>query len=131
MLDIKFIRENKDLIKEGARKKHIDFDVDKLIEVDDRRREFVATIDEMRKKQNKVSNDLKWIFTVPITIKQQNINTLYALLTIDGFSPLPINEDLSTHEFRIVRTFAKTLAFIISKMLYSMRQIPNSVVVDT
>ena len=83
------------------------------------------------KEQNKVSNDLKWIFTVPITIKKQNINTLYALLTIDGFSPLPINEDLSTHEFRIVRTFAKTLAFIISKMLYSMRQIPNSVVVDT
>jgi seryl-tRNA synthetase len=35
MLDIKFIRENKDLVKEGARKKHVDFNVDELIALDD------------------------------------------------------------------------------------------------
>ena len=28
MLDIKFIRENKELVTEGARKKHIKFDVE-------------------------------------------------------------------------------------------------------
>ena len=39
MLDIKFIRENKDLIQSGAKKKHIDFDVNKLLEVDDKRKE--------------------------------------------------------------------------------------------
>lgn len=58
MLDIKFIRENKDLIKEAARKKHVDFNVDELIETDDRRREFIASIDDMRAKQNKVSGDV-------------------------------------------------------------------------
>ena len=36
MLDIKFIRENKELIQEGARKKHINIDVEKLIETDDK-----------------------------------------------------------------------------------------------
>mgnify|MGYP003395548634 CR=1 FL=1 len=31
MLDIKFIRENKDLVAAGAQKKHIDFDIKKLL----------------------------------------------------------------------------------------------------
>ncbi|MBK9593390.1 MAG: hypothetical protein IPO32_18465 [Crocinitomicaceae bacterium] len=39
MLDIKFIRENPDLIKEAARKKHIDFNVDELVSVDQKRLE--------------------------------------------------------------------------------------------
>jgi seryl-tRNA synthetase len=38
MLDIKFIRENKDIVALGAKKKHVDFDVEELIKVDDRTR---------------------------------------------------------------------------------------------
>ena len=38
MLDIKFIRENSGLIKEGARKKHIKVDIDRLLAVDEERR---------------------------------------------------------------------------------------------
>lgn len=52
MLDIKFIRENPDLIKEAARKKHVDFDVEKLIGVDDKRLALLKEVEEMRAKQN-------------------------------------------------------------------------------
>jgi len=52
MLDIKFIRENADLIKEAARKKKIDFDIAELLSVDDERRTALATFEEMRAKQN-------------------------------------------------------------------------------
>ncbi|MFC1625342.1 serine--tRNA ligase [Patescibacteria group bacterium] len=52
MLDIKFIRENKDLIKDAARKKHIKFDVDRLLTVDDARRKLIQTTEELRSKQN-------------------------------------------------------------------------------
>lgn len=52
MLDIKFIRENKDLVQEAARKKRIKFDVEKLIQSDDKRKELVSKIDEMRSQQN-------------------------------------------------------------------------------
>ena len=83
-----------------------------------------------QKEQDKVSKELEWIYTVPIYVKKGETFILYALLTIDGSSHLPINEDLSTHEFRLVRTFAKTLAFIIAEMLYSMKKIQNTVVVD-
>ncbi len=56
MLDIKFIRENKDIIIAGAKKKHVTVDIDQLILVDEKRRELQAKIDEMRAEQNNASN---------------------------------------------------------------------------
>ena len=58
MLDIKFIRENKDIIAEGAKKKHIDFDVNKLIGVDDTRRSLLTSIENKKAEQNKVSEKI-------------------------------------------------------------------------
>lgn len=55
MLDIKFIRENKDLIIEGAKKKHIKFDPSALITADDRRKELLSTIEAKRAEQNEAS----------------------------------------------------------------------------
>lgn len=49
MLDIKFIRENKDLIREAARKKRIKFEVEKLIKADEKRRILIAAVDNLRK----------------------------------------------------------------------------------
>ena len=58
MLDIKFIRENKELITEGARKKHISFDIEKLMVVDDRRRELLASVEKKRGLQNQASEKI-------------------------------------------------------------------------
>lgn len=55
MLDIKFIRDNADLVQEGARKKRIDFDVKKLIEIDDKRKAISLELESKRAKQNEVS----------------------------------------------------------------------------
>ena len=55
MLDIKFIRENKDLVAEAARKKKLDFKVDELLAVDDKRRAILTAVEEMRAKQNSAS----------------------------------------------------------------------------
>ncbi len=56
MLDIKFIRENKDLVAQGAKKKHIDFDVEQLLACDDKRRGLLIEVEAMRAKQNEVSD---------------------------------------------------------------------------
>ncbi len=56
MLDIHFIRENADLIKEGAKKKHIEIDIDRLIAVDEERKQLKQQIDEKRAEQNRTSN---------------------------------------------------------------------------
>ena len=55
MLDIKFIRENKDLIKEGAKKKHIEVDLDALLKVDEKRLALLSRVEYLRGEQNKVS----------------------------------------------------------------------------
>jgi seryl-tRNA synthetase len=56
MLDIKFIRENKDIVIAGATKKHIEVDVERLISLDDKRREMQASIDTKRAEQHTASD---------------------------------------------------------------------------
>lgn len=56
MLDIKFIRENIDLVKAGAKKKRIDVDLDRLLAADDKRRALLIEVEGMRAKQNEVSD---------------------------------------------------------------------------
>ncbi len=58
MLDIKFIRENKDIVQEGAKKKHIDIDLNKLIVLDDERLKMLKEVEDLRSEVNKVSNDI-------------------------------------------------------------------------
>ena len=55
MLDISFIRDNKDVITEAARKKRIDFDVEKLITLDDERRKVLQEVEVERAKQNEAN----------------------------------------------------------------------------
>jgi seryl-tRNA synthetase len=56
MLDIKFIRENKDVIAQAAKKKHVDFDVNELIVADDTRRALLLSSEKKRAEQN-AAND--------------------------------------------------------------------------
>ncbi len=50
MLDIKFIRENAERVKRGAVAKRIACDVDRLLEVDRRRRELQQELDRLRER---------------------------------------------------------------------------------
>lgn len=58
MLDIKFIRENKELIALAAKKKHINFDVEQLLTVDKSRIEILQKVEIMRAEQNKASEEI-------------------------------------------------------------------------
>lgn len=59
MLDIKFIRENADIVKAGAKKKMIDVDIDRLLKVDDQRKELRQDIDAKKAEQNRRSNEIQ------------------------------------------------------------------------
>ncbi|MFH0846131.1 MAG: serine--tRNA ligase [Patescibacteria group bacterium] len=52
MLDIKFIRENQELVQNAAKKKHIDFSVEELLKIDDERKAALSTVERMRSEQN-------------------------------------------------------------------------------
>ena len=52
MLDIRFIRENKDIVAAAAKKKHVNFNVDELIVLDDKRRILLSNVEKRRAEQN-------------------------------------------------------------------------------
>lgn len=58
MLDIKFIRENPDLIREAARKKHLNFNVDELLAVEAKRVALLGEVEARRARQNEVSKQV-------------------------------------------------------------------------
>ena len=58
MLDIKFIRDNKDIVQAGAKKKRVEIDIAKLITLDDERLKALKEIEDLRAEVNKVSNDI-------------------------------------------------------------------------
>lgn len=61
MLDIKFVRENPELVKENIKKKFQDEKisfVDEVISNDQKRRETQVKIDELRKNRNELSSQI-------------------------------------------------------------------------
>lgn len=61
MLDIKFVRENPEFVKENIKKKFQDHKlpyVDEVIELDSERRQVIARADELRANRNKISKQI-------------------------------------------------------------------------
>lgn len=58
MLDIKFIKEHSQLVKDAAKKKHIKVDVDMLLELDEKRLVLLRDIEALRAQQNEASKDI-------------------------------------------------------------------------
>ena len=58
MLDIKFIKENKNIVKAGAAKKLVEVDIDRLIELDDKRLELMKESEALRAEQNAMNDQI-------------------------------------------------------------------------
>lgn len=59
MLDIQFIRENPEKVKEAAKNKQISVDVDKLLELDHKRRELLQQVEKLRQERNETAAQMK------------------------------------------------------------------------
>ncbi|MFH1575899.1 MAG: serine--tRNA ligase [Candidatus Nealsonbacteria bacterium] len=57
MLDIKFIRQNPEKVKNGLAKKQAKVDIDRLLELDEKKREFLQKIENLRSEQNKLGRE--------------------------------------------------------------------------
>ncbi|MGC8660150.1 MAG: serine--tRNA ligase [Desulfomonilaceae bacterium] len=58
MLDINFIRNNPDIIKEGIRKKRMKVDIDELLSVDSDIRRLKTEVENLRADRNRISKDV-------------------------------------------------------------------------
>lgn len=58
MLDIKFIKENPDIVKDSASKKNVTVDIDLLLKIDEERRAILAEVEKDRSEQNENSKKI-------------------------------------------------------------------------
>ena len=77
MLDIKFIRENTDIVKMAATKKKITIDIDRLVAVDDSRKEIMQRLEARKAEQNKVSEGIPRAFES--AVREELITQMQAL----------------------------------------------------
>ncbi len=55
MLDMKIVRQNPEIIQKMLRDRAVEFDLDLLLKLDEKRRKMIITTDELRKKKNEMS----------------------------------------------------------------------------
>ena len=58
MLDIKFIRENPNIVKDGLRRKGADVDIDALLALDAEHRQILKQLEDLRAVLNQLSKDI-------------------------------------------------------------------------
>jgi len=102
MLDIKFIRENPDKIKEACKKKKVDFDVERFLEIDERRRELMKSIEELNAIKNQAN---KRIQLAQGEAERKDI--------ISQMQELDKNSDVQDREFKAVDEEFKRLMLLV------------------
>lgn len=105
MLDIKFIKENRDFVKQAVKSRNMDLDsvIDKLCKLDDRRLELIKQAESRKAKQNIVSKQ------VPVLKKEgKDVTDLFKQMKelsdeIKQFDSelLTVNEQMSEHLYSI------------------------------
>ncbi len=58
MLDIKFIRENVKEVKDSIKKRGVDFDLDNLLKIDEKKRKIQTELESISAKKNKAGKDI-------------------------------------------------------------------------
>ncbi|MEO0227822.1 MAG: serine--tRNA ligase [candidate division WOR-3 bacterium] len=58
MIDIKILRDNPELIRQALKSRGEDFDLEHLLQIDEKRRRLITEIDNLRKKRNEISEEV-------------------------------------------------------------------------
>lgn len=56
MLDIRFIRENLELVKNNLKNRNNNFDIDRLVELDKQRRNILSEVEKLKNERNEKSS---------------------------------------------------------------------------
>lgn len=91
MLDIKRIRNNKEDIINALQKRHGNYPIDKILELDGRRRELLSQAEQMKSKQNSVSKKIP-------TFRKEGKNVSELLLEMKALSASIKDMDMEVKE---------------------------------
>lgn len=113
MLDIKLIRSNPDILKKALLKRKDSFDVNQILNLDDKRRQILVEVEQLKNKQNSDSK------MVPIHKKE-------------GKDIAPLMEEMKnlSNNIKILDNQVKEIDEELNKLLLTIPNIPNSTVPD-
>lgn len=58
MLDLKFVRNNPEVVADALKKRGVDITLDEFLEVDEKRRRFIREVEQLKSQRNKVSQEI-------------------------------------------------------------------------
>ncbi len=119
MLDIKYIRENKEKVQQGAKNKGVDVDIAHVLELDERRRALIVESEGIKAQQNKLGKDnieqareLKVKFKeleAQLNVVEKQYQDLMSRIPNVAFDDVPIGKDES--ENKVIRQEGKIPKF--------------------
>lgn len=58
MLDLKFIRDNKSVVKDSIKNRNLKLDIDELLKLDEEHRKLLVEVEELRSQRNKANDEV-------------------------------------------------------------------------
>ncbi len=113
MLDIKLIRTEPQKVKDALKRRKMDIDIDKLLELDGEKREIIYKVEGLKSKQNDVSKQ------IPAMKKEgKDVSAVFAEMK-------QLSEDIKSFDEQV-----RVLDEKIDEIMYSIPNIPNDEVPD-
>ena len=127
ILDIRFIRENPDVVKAAARKKHFDCDVDKILGLDGKRRSMLQETEALRAQRKQLSKkgrekspdeiraqvmEIKEkLTTLETSLREIEAKLRYNLLLVPNIPADEVPEGTSDEDNLLVKTWGEPSTF--------------------
>lgn len=83
MLDIKFIRENLDIVKQSLQNRNLKLDLSSLLKLDDQRRAILVELESLRAKRNKANDEISVLLKEKRDAKEK-INSMKEISSMIG-----------------------------------------------
>jgi seryl-tRNA synthetase len=124
MLDINFIRQNKEKVLQAAKNKNREINLDKILDLDEKRRTLIAQSQALREQRNKLSKEKPTKETIEEGKKiklqlqeiekelkkiEQELNLLLSFVPNVPLSQVPVGKDASFN--KVVKTWGKIPQF--------------------
>jgi len=77
MLDIKFIKENKDFVREAAKNKNRDIDIDEILELYEERKNLKIQIDEVNAERKSAATERNIVLGTELKLKLEKLEKEY------------------------------------------------------
>ena len=124
MLDLNFIRQNKEKVLKAAKNKNREINLDKILDLDEKRRKLIAQSQALREQRNKLAKEKPTKETIEegkkiklqiqeiekeLTTIEQELNTLLSFVPNIPLAEVPVGKDASFN--KVVKTWGRIPQF--------------------